>query len=76
MNFLQSLTHCSGNGKIPELPPSSRGLGRSPFKAKTGVRISVGAHARKDRSTNDVERFLSQIRFENREELEELGLNI
>ena len=26
------------------LPPSSRGPGRSPFKAKTGVRISVGAH--------------------------------
>jgi hypothetical protein len=26
------------------LPPSSRGLGRSPFKAKTGVRIPVGAH--------------------------------
>ena len=25
-------------------PPSSRGLGRSPFKAKTGVRISLGAH--------------------------------
>jgi hypothetical protein len=25
-------------------PPSSRGPGRSPFKAKTGVRISVEAH--------------------------------
>jgi hypothetical protein len=25
------------------LPSSSRGLGRSPFKAETGVRISVGA---------------------------------
>ena len=25
------------------MPPSSRGLGRSPFKAKTGVRISLGA---------------------------------
>lgn len=26
------------------LPHSSRGLGRSPLKAKTGVRISYGAH--------------------------------
>ena len=25
------------------MPPSSRGPGRSPFKAKTGVRISLGA---------------------------------
>jgi hypothetical protein len=29
----------------PLKPPSSRGPGRSPFKAKTGVRISVGALA-------------------------------
>ena len=28
-------------------PPSSRGLGRSPLKAKTGVRVPVGAHAQK-----------------------------
>ncbi len=27
-----------------EKPHSSRGLGRSPLKAKTGVRISYGAH--------------------------------
>ena len=27
-------------------PPSSRGPGRSPFKAKTGVRIPVGAQKR------------------------------
>ena len=27
-------------------PPSSRGPGRGPFKAKTGVRIPVGAYAR------------------------------
>ena len=27
---------------LAHTPPSSRGLGRSPFKAKTGVRISVG----------------------------------
>src|SRR5690606_29624292 len=29
-------------------PPSSRGLGRGPFKAKTGVRIPVGAYAAPD----------------------------
>jgi hypothetical protein len=30
-----------------EMPPSSSGPGRSPFKAKTGVRISVGALPKK-----------------------------
>ena len=30
------------------MPPSSRGLGRRPFKPKTGVRISVGALAIKE----------------------------
>jgi hypothetical protein len=29
------------------LPSSSRGLGRKPFKLKTGVRISVRAHEQK-----------------------------
>lgn len=29
------------------MPPSSSGPGRSPFKAKTGVRISVGAQLRR-----------------------------
>ena len=28
---------------VNRLPPSSSGLGRSPFKATTGVRIPVGA---------------------------------
>jgi hypothetical protein len=40
-----------GSGRIllalVKTPPSSRGLGRSPFKAKTGVRISVGAQIKK-----------------------------
>ena len=31
------------------LPPSSSGLGRSPFKATTGVRIPVGAQIPGDR---------------------------
>lgn len=30
-------------------PPSSRGLGRSPLKAKTGVRFPLGVHERNDR---------------------------
>ncbi len=38
------LTNIGWDGKIlPLMPPSSRGPGRSPFKAKTGVRISVEA---------------------------------
>ena len=31
------------NGTLATMPPSSRGLGRGPFKAKTGVRIPLGA---------------------------------
>jgi hypothetical protein len=58
------------------MPPSSRGPGRSPFKAKTPVRIWVGAQIIKNRSTDDVERFLSIIRFEQREKLEEMGLDL
>ena len=74
MNFLQSLTHCNGNGKIPELPPSSRGLGRSPFKAKTGVRISVGAPTKIHLEHRDiaVEEFLEMLRFDQRDKLAEL----
>ena len=58
------------------MPPSSRGPGRSPFKAKTRVRISVGAQVLKNRSTDDVERFLLLIRFENREKIQELELDL
>ena len=40
------LTDLGDNGKIlPLMPPSSRGPGRSPFKAKTRVRISLEAQA-------------------------------
>jgi hypothetical protein len=53
------------------LPPSSRGLGRSPFKAKTGVRIPVGAQLE---PLNDVERFLSLLRFDSRGKLKDFGL--
>jgi hypothetical protein len=41
-------------------PPSSSGPGRGPLKAKTGVRVPLGAHAQEDRSTDEVERFLSR----------------
>ena len=57
------------------LPPSSRGLGRSPLKAKTGVRVPVGAHAQENRSTDEVERFLSYVRFDSREKLVKLGID-
>ncbi len=58
------------------LLPSSRGPGRGPLKAKMGVRIPLGAPTHKNRSTDDVGRFLSSIRFENREKLKDLGLEI
>ena len=38
--------------------------------------VHVGAHSYKNRSTDDVERFMSSIRFENREIIEELGLDL
>jgi hypothetical protein len=36
----------------------------------------LGAQILKNRSTDDVERFLSLIRFEQREKLEELGVDL
>ena len=57
-------------------PPSSSGPGRSPLKAKTGVRVPVGAQTLKNRSSDDVGRFLSSIRFESKEKLAELGVEI
>jgi hypothetical protein len=36
----------------------------------------VGAQVFENRSTDDVERFLSSIQFENREKVEELGLGL
>ena len=56
------------------LPPSSRGPGRSPFKAKTRVRISVGAPTKTHLELRDiaVEEFLEMLRFEQRSKLAEL----
>ena len=56
-------------------PPSSSGLGRGPLKAETGVRFPVGAQAMDNRSTIDVGRFLSMVRFESRGKLEEFGID-
>jgi hypothetical protein len=53
-------------------PPSSSGPGRGPLKAKTGVRVPVGASDTKSRSTDDVERFLSMLRFDSKGKLGEL----
>jgi hypothetical protein len=36
----------------------------------------VGTQIIEDRSTDDVERFLSSIRFENRGKIDELGLEL
>ena len=54
-----------------KLPPSSSGLGRSPFKATTGVRIPVGAQKSDKASQNskNVEEFLAGLRFEQRGKL-------
>ncbi len=65
-----------GEAVATATPPSSRGPGRGPLKAKTGVRIPLGAQAHKNRSTEEVERFLLSIRFENKGKLEELGLKL
>ena len=56
-------------------PPSSRGLGRSPFKAKTGVRISLGAPTKTHLEPLDiaVEEFLEMLRFDQRDRLAELS---
>ncbi len=77
-----SLTLIGGRGRILTLyegciaPPSSSGLGRSPLKAETGVRFPLGAQYAENRSTDDVERFLSITRFDNQEKMEELELDL
>jgi hypothetical protein len=43
---------------------------------RSSSKLRVGAQIFKDRSTVDVERFLSLIRFENRGKTEELGLEL
>jgi hypothetical protein len=39
---------------------------------RSSEQITVGAHTQKDRSTDEVERFLLSIRFESRRQVEEL----
>ena len=56
----------------PLLPPSSRGPGRSPFKAKTRVRISVGAPGIIELLDLPVEQFLALIRFDDQDALEKV----
>ena len=59
------------------MPPSSRGLGRSPFKATTGVRIPVGALTRIHPELHLVveEQFISMLRFEQRGKVAELSFD-
>jgi len=42
---------------------------------RSSEQLTVGAQAQKGRFTDDVERFLSSIQFENREKMDELGLD-
>ncbi len=85
----------------PSLPSSSKGPGRSRFKAKTGVRIPVGAQTpgapicrrsspiyggsgsekqfespQVDSLISDVQEFLAGLRFEKRNLLDELPINL
>ena len=55
-------------------PPSSSGPGRGPLKAKTGVRVPLGApkRAHHEPQSLPVEQFLAMLRFEKREKLAEL----
>ena len=64
--------------KSRRLPPSSRGPGRSPFKAKTRVRISVGAPTKTHLELRDiaVEEFLEMLRFDQRDRLAELPTEV
>ena len=59
------------------MPPSSSGLGRSPFKATTGVRIPVGAPTKIHPEPHALveEQFISMLRFEHRGKVTELLLN-
>ena len=59
-----------------KMPSSSSGLGRSPLKAETGVRLPVGVPKRTHPEPHqiDVEQFLEMLRFDQRSKLEELPL--
>jgi len=47
------------------------------FSPQTGSeQVPVGAQTLKDRSTNEVERFLSSIRFESKGKFDELGIEV
>lgn len=46
------------------------------LNSRSSSQIPVGAQAHKNRPTEEVERFLLSIRFENREKLEKLGLKL
>ena len=56
------------------MPPSSSGPGRGPLKAKTGVRVPLGAPKKTQLELRDaaVEEFLERLRFEWRDKPTEL----
>jgi hypothetical protein len=49
-----------------QTPPSSSGPGRSPLKAQTGVRVPLGASVFQEPPTDNVERFLSMLKFDSK----------
>ena len=58
---------------VASAPPSSSGLGQGPLKAQTGVRFPLGAQ---HEPLNNVERFLSMLRFDSRGNLDKLGIRL
>ena len=60
--------------RLTSKPPSSSGLGHSPLKAKTGVRVPVGVPTKTHLEHCDiaVEEFLEMLRFDQRDKLSEL----
>ena len=55
-------------------PPSSRGPGRGPLKAQTGVRIPLGAPISQEPPTDNVERFLYMLKFDSRGKVNTLAV--
>ena len=58
-------------------PPSSSGPGRSPLKAKTGVRVPLGALKRTcPEQLSTPEQFMELVRFDQRGLLNELPVKL
>ena len=60
------------------MPPSSSGPGRGPLKAKTGVRVPLGAPSKTQLELRDTseEEFLETVHFEQPDKLAELSTEL